>query len=104
MGRTTARSRPGRCWQLCPLILKRPFEEPVISSRAIRRFAQEIDSRAVITQRSRGWLSEGWFGLDQGLLVMMIENHRSGLIWEITRQCPVIRAGLIRAGFTGGWL
>jgi hypothetical protein len=51
-----------------------------------------------------GWLSEGWYGLDQGLLVMMIENHRSGLIWEITRQSPVIRAGLIGAGFTGGWL
>jgi hypothetical protein len=51
-----------------------------------------------------GWLSEGWYGLDQGLLVMMIENHRSGLVWEITRNCPVIRAGLIGAGFAGGWL
>lgn len=51
-----------------------------------------------------GWLSEGWFGLDQGLLVMMIENHRSGLIWDLTRRCPVIRAGLMGAGFSGGWL
>jgi hypothetical protein len=51
-----------------------------------------------------GWLSEGWFGLDQGLLVMMVENHRSGLIWDITRRCPAIRAGLLGAGFTGGWL
>jgi hypothetical protein len=51
-----------------------------------------------------GWLSEGYYGLDQGLLVMMIENYRTGLIWEITRNCPVIRAGLTGAGFTGGWL
>jgi hypothetical protein len=51
-----------------------------------------------------GWLSEGWYGLDQGLLVMMIENHRSGLIWEITRNCPIFRSGLIGAGFAGGWL
>jgi len=51
-----------------------------------------------------GWLSEGWYGLDQGLLVMMIENHRTGLIWEITRRCPAIRAGLTGAGFAGGWL
>jgi hypothetical protein len=51
-----------------------------------------------------GWLSEGCYGLDQGLLVMMIENHRSGLLWELTRRCPVIRTGLIGAGFTGGWL
>jgi len=51
-----------------------------------------------------GWLSEGWYGLDQGLLVMMIENYRTGLIWEITRKCPVFRAGLVGAGFAGGWL
>jgi hypothetical protein len=51
-----------------------------------------------------GWLSEGWYGLDQGLLVMMIENHRSGLIWEIMRNCPYIRSGLKQAGFAGGWL
>jgi hypothetical protein len=35
---------------------------------------------------------------------MMIENHRSGLIWEITRGCELIRAGLEGAGFEGGWL
>jgi hypothetical protein len=51
-----------------------------------------------------GWLSEGCYGLDQGLLMMMIENYRTGLIWEITRKCPVIRAGLTGAGFSGGWL
>lgn len=50
------------------------------------------------------WLSEGCYGLDQGLLVMMIENHRSGMIWELLRHSPYIREGLGRAGFTGGWL
>jgi hypothetical protein len=50
------------------------------------------------------WLSEGWYGLDQGVLVMMIENHRSGLIWDITRRSPEVRRGLARAGFDGGWL
>ena len=52
----------------------------------------------------KGWLSEGWYGLDQGLLVMMIENHRSGLIWEIFRKSPYVQAGLKRAGFAGGWM
>lgn len=51
-----------------------------------------------------GWLSEGWYGLDQGLLVLMIENRRSGLIWEIFRKSPYVQAGLRRAGFEGGWL
>jgi hypothetical protein len=51
-----------------------------------------------------GWLSEGWYGLDQGLLVMMIANHRSDLIWKLVRGCPYVRSGLSRAGFEGGWL
>ncbi len=52
----------------------------------------------------RCWRSEDYFGLDQGLIVMMIENYRSQLIWNLMRQCPYIRIGLQRAGFTGGWL
>ena len=51
-----------------------------------------------------GWVSEGYFGLDQGILVMMIENYRSKLIWNLMRRCTYIGDGLRRAGFTGGWL
>ena len=51
-----------------------------------------------------GWVSEGYFGLDQGILVLMIENHRSRLIWRLMRECPYIGRGLRHAGFTGGWL
>jgi hypothetical protein len=51
-----------------------------------------------------GWLSDGWYGLDQGVLVMMIENWRTGLVWKILRGCSYIRTGLNRAGFEGGWL
>jgi hypothetical protein len=53
---------------------------------------------------SGSWLSEGWYGLDQGLLAMMIENHRTGLIWDLMRRCCYVRDGLKRAGFEGGWL
>ena len=51
-----------------------------------------------------GWVSEGTFGLDQGMIVLMIENYRSGLPWRLSRDIPGIRAGLRRAGFRGGWL
>jgi hypothetical protein len=51
-----------------------------------------------------GWISDGYFGLDQGIVVMMIENYRSRLIWKLMRQCPYVGSGLRRAGFTGGWL
>ena len=50
------------------------------------------------------WISEGEFGLDQGIIVLMIENFRSGLLWRLTRSIPCLRAGLKRAGFSGGWL
>lgn len=52
----------------------------------------------------RAWVSPGQFGLDQGIVVMMIENHRSGLIWRLMRDCSHIRDGLRRAEFRGGWL
>jgi len=51
-----------------------------------------------------GWVSDGYFGLDQGIVVLMIENYRSQLIWKLMRECPHIRNGLRRAGFKGGWL
>ena len=51
-----------------------------------------------------GWISQGHYGLDQGIVVMMIENYRSGLIWRLMRSCPHIATGLRRAGFAGGWL
>lgn len=50
------------------------------------------------------WLSEGWFGLDQGLLVLMIANAKSEFIWGLTRKCSYIQAGLRKVGFSGGWL
>jgi hypothetical protein len=51
-----------------------------------------------------GWISKGYYGLDQGPIVLMIENFRSGLPWRLMRQCPHIVTGLSRAGFRGGWL
>jgi len=53
-----------------------------------------------------GWVSPGEFGLDQGMTVLMIENHRSGLPWRLGRANPFVRAGLRRAGagFKDGWL
>ena len=39
-----------------------------------------------------------------GPIIAMIENYRSGLVWRVMRTNPYIKAGLKRAGFTGGWL
>ena len=51
-----------------------------------------------------GWVSPWHFGINQGPVVLMIENQRSGLLWELMRECPYVIQGLKRAGFGGGWL
>jgi len=35
---------------------------------------------------------------------MMLENYRSGLVWSVMQDNRIIRTGLLRAGFAGGWL
>jgi hypothetical protein len=51
-----------------------------------------------------GWVDDRSVAIDQGILVMMVENERTGLIWNLMRQSPILRKGLEHAGFTGGWL
>ena len=54
--------------------------------------------------KKKGWVSQGYYGLDQGPIVMMIENYRTGLVWRLMRRNSFIVDGLRRAGFRGGWL
>jgi hypothetical protein len=53
---------------------------------------------------THGWVSPWHFGIDQGPIILMIENYRTGLLWELIRRCPYIVTGLRRAGFKNGWL
>lgn len=56
------------------------------------------------TGKGKGWFSDDYIAIDQGPILLMIENFRSDHVWRLTRGNPYIRAGLARAGFTGGWL
>jgi hypothetical protein len=53
---------------------------------------------------SYGWVSPWKFGLNEGPVILMIENFESGLIWKTMKTCPPVINGLRRAGFKGGWL
>lgn len=50
------------------------------------------------------WVSPWHFGLNQGPIVLMIENYRTELLWRLMRQSPYIVKGLQQAGFRNGWL
>lgn len=51
-----------------------------------------------------GWVDGDYLGIDQGPIVVMIENARTDLVWRCMRSEPNLRRGLEAAGFTGGWL
>ncbi|HEV2721603.1 MAG TPA: glucoamylase family protein [Thermoanaerobaculia bacterium] len=52
----------------------------------------------------QGWFDVDYLGIDEGPIVAMIENYRSGLVWRVMRRNAHIVRGLKRAGFAGGWL
>ena len=56
------------------------------------------------TRSATGWHEQGYVGLEQGPMVLMIENHRSGLLWTVMKRCPYLVMGLRSAGFDGSWL
>lgn len=45
------------------------------------------------------WFNKEYIGIDQGPLLLMIENFRTGLIWNYVMKDPVIQKGLTRLGF-----
>jgi hypothetical protein len=49
-------------------------------------------------------VADYYLGIDQGPIVIQIENHRSEIVWKAMHGEPNLVRGLKRAGFTGGWL
>ncbi|WP_127165435.1 glucoamylase family protein [Xanthomonas euvesicatoria] len=52
----------------------------------------------------RGWVASDYIAIDQGPILTMIANYQNEFVWNVMKKNPYIRAGLERAGFTGGWL
>lgn len=46
------------------------------------------------------WIKKAYIGIDQGPIVVMIENQRSGLLWNHVMQDPDLQAGLNKLGFS----
>jgi hypothetical protein len=51
-----------------------------------------------------GWRSTDYLSTNQGPIVLMVENHRSGFVWDVMKQNKYVVRGLCRAGFSGDWL
>ncbi|RYC69940.1 glucoamylase family protein [Spirosoma sordidisoli] len=51
-----------------------------------------------------GWFDVDYLGIDQGPILLMAENLRTEFVWNLMKKNPHIRRGLVKAGFSGGWL
>lgn len=50
------------------------------------------------------WYPKKYLAIDQGPIVVMMENYRSGLLWNLFMSCPEIQEGLKKLGFESPWL
>lgn len=56
------------------------------------------------TGSNDGWFDQHYLGIDQGAILLMIDNYNTGFLWDLMKKNPYIQKGLERAGFVGGWL
>jgi hypothetical protein len=52
----------------------------------------------------QGWFDKDYLGIDQGPILIQLENYRSEIIWKLMKKNLYIVDGLTKAGFTGAWL
>lgn len=64
----------------------------------------DVGSRSGTVDPVMGWVANDYLGIDQGPILAMMENHRTGFVWQVMRKNPHVRRGLERLGFSGGWL
>ncbi|HWC62133.1 MAG TPA: glucoamylase family protein [Rhizomicrobium sp.] len=79
---------------------------PEAAMRALRHFLKKkrlwgrygfVDA----FNESRGWYAGTFLAIDQGPIVVMIENYRTGLLWDLFMAVPEVKLGLKTLGFTG---
>lgn len=50
------------------------------------------------------WFANSFLAIDQGPMIVMIENHRTGLLWSLFTSCPEVKAGMLSLGFAAPYL
>jgi len=80
---------------------------PEHSMQALRHFYFRLGKRiwkeygfVDAFSETNDWYAPTFLGIDQGPIIIMIENHRSGLIWKLFMSCPEVQSALRLLGFT----
>ena len=84
---------------------------PEYSMQALRYFYDSVGTKiwsqygfVDAFSESKSWYANSHLAIDQGPIIVMIENYRTGLLWKLFMSCPEIQAGLKKLGFQSPWL
>ncbi len=55
-------------------------------------------------KNKNGWFDKDYLGIDQGPILLQIENHQNEFVWELMKKNPYLLEGLKKAKFSGGWM
>lgn len=50
------------------------------------------------------WVADSYLAIDQGPIIVMIENYRTGLLWNLFTSCPEVKSGMRNLGFSAPYL
>lgn len=50
------------------------------------------------------WFADSYLAIDQGPIIVMIENYRTGLLWDLFTSCPEVKTGMLALGFSAPYL
>jgi hypothetical protein len=79
---------------------------PEFSMQALRHFYENLGTKIWSEygfidafNETKNWYASSHLAIDQGPIIVMIENYRSGLLWKLFMSCPEIKKGLKKLGF-----
>lgn len=79
---------------------------PEYSMQALRHFYEQLGDKiwseygfVDAFNETQNWYANSHLAIDQGPIIVMIENHRSGLLWNLFMSCPEVQKGLKKLGF-----
>ncbi|MDR6786409.1 hypothetical protein ABIE26_005128 [Pedobacter africanus] len=81
---------------------------PVESMKALRFFYYKLGDKLFreygfvdAFSLHQQWFASSTLAIDQGPIIIMIENHRSKLLWNLFMSCPEVKTGMQKLGFSG---
>jgi hypothetical protein len=84
---------------------------PEFSMKALRHFYEDLGSKLWTEygfrdafDETRNWYDDGHLAIDQGPIIVMIENYRTGLLWKLFMGNREIQSGLRKLGFESPYL